>query len=305
MTGKATGGLVVRGRSVDKVRLSVSGDAGQSWQNIGELTGAFEEDLTELVKGRYGWHARIDWDAGAGLDDLEFTTVAQVCQAIYPRLKSGGCHVTYHAASRAVVPVLPNWALSEDAISFEEKSLRSSNVTYAPRSESSRFAYKTTNGKPGMVAFRIDSPTDLTEVNAAIQFGVTVPPPADCEFRMDLSFDDGRTWLPLANADIPPDNEYSSGWMYGKAKVGLPGVRKALVRVHFYNGGRQSGLIDAQLYGLRETPPPQAATLTYAWKENGQLLQWSDRVGAGASEQSFSISTGNQITDEFVRIGVP
>jgi len=28
--------------------------------------------------------------------------------------------------------------------------------------------------------------------------GVSVPPPVDCEFRMDLSLDDVQTWVPLA-----------------------------------------------------------------------------------------------------------
>ena len=99
--------------------------------------------MTDDVKGRYGWQVRFGWKGKGGLDALSFTTVTQVSQAIYPRLKPGGSAVTYRAASRAVVPVLPNFGASEEQVArFEEKSLRSPNVAYAPRSLKSRYGVR-------------------------------------------------------------------------------------------------------------------------------------------------------------------
>ena len=304
MTAPATGGLTISGKAIGKIRLAISPDEGQTWHEAGELTSRFERDVTDLVKGRYGWHARFEW-AGqdAGLDELTFTTVTQVCQAIYPRLKANGTTATYRAASQAVVPVLPNFGLSEAEISrFEDTSRRSPNVVYSPRSKTSRFAYHTTNNKPGVVVFRIDSPNDLTEVTAAVRFGVRVPPPPGCDFHLDVSLDNGQTWSPLAKADIPPDNEYSSGWMFGRRTVDVSGVKQALVRTTFYNGGYQASLIEAQLYGLRRTAMAQATQVTFGWKENGNSREFVQTLPADVREKTFLIPTGSDVVDDFIRI---
>ena len=306
MTGPATGGLVISGKAQGAVRLTISADQGQTWESAGELRGEFATDVTDLVKGRYGWHARFDWSGDGGLDDLQFTTVTQVCQAIYPRLRGGGSAVTYRAASRAVVPVLPNFGLPEEKIAgLEQKSLRSANVVYSPRTKNSRYAWQTTNNEPGIVVFKIDSPSELAEVTAAVRFSVRVPPPENCDFHLDLSLDGGQTWSPLAKAEMPPDNEYSSGWMFGTQAIKTSDVKSALVRAHFYNGGYQAGLIDVQLYGVRRTGTPQAAEVTFGWKEAGQPRKFSQPVPAGSTEQVFTVPTGENPVDDFVRIAVP
>ena len=303
MTAPATGGLTISGKAVGKIRLTISPDQGQTWHEAGELTGRFERDGTDLVKGRYGWQARFEWAGQDGLDELTFTTVTQVCQAIYPRLKANGTTVTYRAASQAVVPVLPNFGLSEAEVSrMEDTSHRSLNVVYSPRSKTSRFAYHTTNNKPGVVVFRIDSPSELTEITAAVRFGVRVPPPPGCDFHLDVSLDNGQTWSTLTKADIPPDNEYSSGWMFGRRTVNVPGVKQVLVRTTFYNGGHQANLIEAQLYGLRRTTKPQAAQVTFGWKENGNAREFIQALPADVREKTFVIPTGSEVVDDFVKI---
>ena len=77
------------------------------------------------------------------------------------------------------------------------------------------------------------------------------------------------------------------------------------MRVHFYNGGYQAGLIDVQIYGLRRTALPQTATLAYGWKEDGLERQFNQTLAAGTGEQTFTVPTGMAIVDEFVRITVP
>jgi hypothetical protein len=306
MTGQATDGFIVEGTAAGGVTVEISADQGQSWQAAGSVTGRFRLDLTEAVKGRYGWQVRFTWQGAGGLDDVQFTTTTQVSQTIYPRLKPGGTQVTYRAASRGVVAVLPNFGLDEShAKAYEAVPLRSANVAYVGRGAKSSRAYETTDNKPGAVVFRIASPAPLTEVIAAVRYQVPVPPPANCEYRMEVSADGGRTWRAMARADIPADNEYSSGWLTGTADLSSAKANEALVRVHFYAGGHRTGLIDAQLYGLYPTAAPQPLTLTYAWKESGQLKTHEEPISAGLAEKTFTINTGQTLTDEFVRLTAP
>jgi hypothetical protein len=305
MGGPATGGLIVAGQSVGPVTLEVSPDQGQTWKPIGAVSGKFEKDLTDLVKGYYGWQVRLGWKGTGGLDALTFTTVTQVSQAIYPRLKPEGSAVVYRAASRGVVPVLPNFAQAESVAGrYEEKSLRSANVTYAGRSAKSRFAYAVQGNKPGVVVFKVEAPENLVQVAAAARFNVRVPPPEGCDFRLDISTGGGKTWKLLGKADVPKDNDLSSGWVYGTGDVSAAKGKTALVRVNVYQGGYQVGLMAAELYGIYQTPPPQAVKLTYAWKESGTVKTHVENVPAGAAERKFTVPTGKTITDEFVRMEV-
>jgi len=108
----------------------------------------------------------------------------------------------------------------------------------------------------------------------------------------------------MTEADVPADNEYSSGWMFGRRSVGHAGVKLALVRAHFYNGGSPAGLIEAQFYGLRRTASPQSVQLTYGWLEDGQPRRFEEFVLSDTPEHSFVVPTGSRIVDDFVRIEV-
>jgi hypothetical protein len=306
MTGDASGGLVVAGRAAGEVELELSTNGGQSWLTIGQVTDAFELDLTDRVKGHYGWQLRFRWNDQAGVDELRFTTVTQMAQAIYPRLKPNGSRVVYRAASRGVAPVSPDFGLEESAIAgLEETSLRSANIHYQPRSATSRLAYAVRGNKPATVAFRLAAPRPLVAISAAVRYPIRVPPPAGAKFSLETSIDQGMSWQPLAAAEVESDNAYSSGWLYGTADIGADEVRTALVRVHLDGGGTQTGLIAAELYGVYRTPPPKSATLTYAWREGDRLKTHLEQLPSGAREHAFSVPTGAAIVDEYVRIDVP
>lgn len=305
MTGAATGGLTIAGTTVGAVTIELSTDQGQTWTALGEVRGAFERDMTNLTKGRYGWQIRFYWTGAGGLDDVCFTTVTQVAETIYPHLKSGGCTVTYRAASRSVVPVLPNFGTSESQIGqIEERSLRSPNVVYSVRTPQSRLAYQLRGNQPGTAAWKLTAATELLQVSAAARFSVRVPPPSNCDFHLDLSSDGGKTWAALGRADIPSDNEYSSGWMYGTTAI--PGkTNQAIVRAHFFAGGTPTGLIAVEAYGIRRTGPPQEVKLTFAWKEGSTVKTHVKQIPAGTNEYIAQIATGTVTSDEYVRIEVP
>lgn len=305
MTAHATEGFVVEGLAIGQVRCQVSADQGQTWHDVGELRGLFQKDLTDFVKGHYGWYVRFAWSGTSGLDRIRFVTVTQVCQTIYPRLKPDGSRVVYQCASRAVTPVLPNFGLSEAALELGEvKDLRSANVRYVPRTRNSRYVYQTTNNKPGHVVFKIEAPRELVEISAAARFGIRVPPPEGSDFRMELSTDGGKSWQPLARAEIPADNEYSSGWMSGRLPI-RGESKSALLRVHLYAGGHATGLIELQAYGIYRTEPPQPVTITYSWKENGSTKSHREQLPANTTRHEFVVPTGPQIVDDFVRFELP
>lgn len=300
MTGPATSGLVVQGKGTAKI--AVSTDQGQTWTQAGEVTGSFSKDLTDLVKGRYGWQIRFELAGWGALSEVTFTTVTQVAQPIYPRLKANGSAVTYRSAARAVLPVLPDLTQAEPR--HEEKALRSANVDYMPRSAKQRLAYTVKGNKPGWVVFNVSAPDQLLEVSAAARYTVRSPSPAGCDFHFDVSTDGGKTWKQFGKADVPTDNEFSSGWVYGKADIASANVKSALVRVHLYAGGYQTGLMHVEMYGTHQTTPAQAATVTYAWKEAGQVKTHTEKIAAGAKEHTFQVLTGAAIVDEYVRIQV-
>jgi hypothetical protein len=293
----------------------VSADQGQTWKAAGDVSGSFTKDLTEDVKGRYGWEVRFGWKGDGGLDALTFTTVTQVAQTIYPRLKPDGSTVVYRSASRAVAPVLPNFGVPEDKLSFEEKTLRSGNVVYTSRSAQSRLAYKVQDNKPGTMVFKIDAPAELLQVTAAAKFNVRVPTPDGCDYRLELSTDTGKTWRPLGRVDvpkdndaffgIPKDNDATWGWVYGASDVTASKTRTAWVRVHLYQGGHTVGLMAVDLYGVYRTPPPQALKVTHAWKEAGMVKTHVENIPAGRSEQKYRVPTGKEIVDDFIRLEVP
>lgn len=315
MSKLATGGLVVAGQTVGQVSLEVSADHGQSWKAVAKVTDKFDKDLTEEVKGRYGWQVRFAWKGSGGLDALSFITVTQVAQTIYPRLKPDGCAVVYRAAARGVVPVLPNFGQPEEKAGFEEKALRSANVVYAGRGPQSRLAYKVQDNKPGTIVFRVAAPAELLQVTAAAKFNVRVPTPDGCDYHLELSTDGGKTWRPLGRADIPKDNDAffgtpkekdaSWGWVHGAADVAATKSKTAWVRVHLFQGGHPVGLMAADLYGVYRTPPPQALKLTYAWKELDTLKTHVAAIPAGTHAAKFHVPTGKTIVDEFVRLEVP
>lgn len=313
MSGNASHGLIVEGRLVGKILCEVSADEGQSWtpfepsvndgSDSSATANAFRYDLTEHVKGRYGWQIRFSWTGDSGLDELTFTTTSQVNQAIYPQLTTNGCDVTYTSQQKAVVAVLPNFGLTESQITnIEDTRFRSSNIQYKPRSTKNRLAYQATDSEPAQIAFKVIAPTQLTTVKAAVRYQVPVPPTKGCDVRLAVSTDDGKSWSDFATAKIPADNEFSSGWLAAEADVSAAGIHQALVRVHMHMPGRQAALIDAQLYGIHKAADAGRVNVEFGWLEEGQLKTHHTVLPAKTDSKTIHVPTGNSVKDSFVRI---
>lgn len=319
MTGKATDGFVIEATVVGNVDCRVSVDSGQTWTQLpienNDDTNLIEPskpravriDLTERVKGNYGWQVAFDWTGQAGIDAVTFKTTTQVSQSIYPRLKPGGGEVTYRVASRGVVALSPNFSLPQSQCEkFEEISMRSPNLIYKGLSNGSIRAYETTNNQPAHLVLRLEQlAKPIRELRAAIQYGLRSPTPDGAKFSLEVSTDQGQSWSQFAESEIADDNEFSSGWLAGKTEVNPTPGNPILVRINLYAGGYTTGLLQAHLYGVYETDPPQSAELTFGWKENGTSKTWSKVVNNTIDNQTFQIATGEKIVDDFVRIAVP
>ncbi len=311
MTGRATDGLIVDGEIWGDVYLAMTADHGQTWHKVEKPI--LPLDLTEYVRGRFGWEVVLGLQIPQGeIKKLKFTTTTQVSQAIYPRLKPSGSQVTYRARDRVAAAAIPNFgALETEVKQFEKVNLRSDNVAYRGRIADSRLAYQTTNNKAGSIVFQVpcNGGNTLAEVRAAIRYQVRVPPPAEHDYRLEISWDEGKNWQTFAKADIPADNEHSNGWLAGTIVPPHPMKRdpfsenwSALVRVNLYAGGHQTGLLDAQLYGIANCERSGPLQITYGWKENGELKTAELTLPAGTAEKTWKVPTGEKIRDEFVRM---
>ncbi|MCA9086503.1 MAG: hypothetical protein KDA81_20745 [Planctomycetaceae bacterium] len=321
MSADATDGLILEGRCLGDVVAEVSVNQGQSWMPVSLISASspatdktldspgrsFRTDLTNAVKGRYGWQIRFQFSGNSGLDHLKFTTTTQCNQAMYPRLTESGCDVTVRSQPRAVVPVIPDFGRPESETShYEVPELRSSNLRYQPRSRHQRYAFLATDNKPAHVVFHVDSVTRLTEVRAAVRYQVPVPPTKGCRYQLEVSTDEGVTWTEFAVADIPDDNEFSSGWLYGSTPISNEAeCRRALIRFVMHSPGRPAALIDARLYGLRETAASDPTEIEFGWLENGQERSFRQVLSAGFSESRFTVPTQAAVQDQYVRISVP
>ncbi|MCA9050469.1 MAG: hypothetical protein KDA89_17150, partial [Planctomycetaceae bacterium] len=313
MSGPATDGLVVSGTAVGDVSAEVSANEGLSWipaelasAGNDDSPAAFRIDLTEHVKGRYGWQFRLTFADSSGLDELTFVTTTQVSQAMYPRLTPNGTEITVRSKPRAVTAVLPDFGLPESQVgAFEEVRLRSSNLKYQPRSATQRYAYHATDNQPAHVVFKVVSPTALQEIAAAVRYQVPVPPTPGCRYVLELSADDGQSWSQIEEADVPADNEFSSGWLAGSAAVKAENCRSALIRFRMHSPGRPAALIDAQFYGVREAVTDADMIVEFGWLEGTHRRAHRAEFSGNRNELRFQILTGSQVRDEYVRFSVP
>jgi hypothetical protein len=301
MTGRATGGLVVSGSTTGAVRVELSVDFGQTWAEAGSADGDFELDLTERVKGRYGWLVRFGWSGAGGVDRLRFITTCQTAAAILPRVKPNGTEVIYRARPRAVTARVPNWAPGDSAAARAEvESSRSPNLRFVGRTASQRVAYQIAGPKPAHAVFELTSATPLVRVAAALRFQIRSPTAPGSSVTLELSEDEGRTWRQFAAADLPVDNEFSSGWVGGDTPLSASKVSRAHVRVRLFGGGYPVGLIRAELYGVRDADHGGETTIRWRWKENGMPREHVEKIPVGGSEHRFQLPTGPNVTDDAV-----
>jgi hypothetical protein len=237
-------GLVLHGKA--DCSISISTDQGRTWQDCGKLHDGL--DLTDHVKGRRQYFLRAHSGAKAlQTSGLKITTVCQANPSTMPRLKENGSVVTWQANDRAVVSAGPN--LPQAAAHIVDGSFASPKVTLelsTPRGESPIAVYAAGHVMSGN------------------------PPNPESKYRIDLSADDGKTWLPMVSdwtitrRGNEPKGFWSQSLCWGSAN--LPANSGPKVRVRFSNdSGRKYGRAEAHL--VYRTPAQDSTRITFAWSD--------------------------------------
>jgi hypothetical protein len=278
-----SGGLVVRGRGPASVRIST--DRGSTWHS-GTANGD-DLDFTDHAKGHQQYQLRFDSGAAAlASTELEIITVCQMNAAIIPRLRSGTNQISYLASGKAIVSAGPN----------RDQAAAHLISGQFERSPSIKLELATPRGQRAI------------EIHAASHNQSGNPPSAELAFAIDHALPGGDNWTALVSdwkiqrrQPEPPD-QWSQSFTYGSAELSTPA---SSVRVRFGNNGGKS-YRRAEAHLVYQVANPTAATVTFAWTEDGgQLRQVSQPVAAGDQPQQWRIETRGEVETQWVEIAVP
>lgn len=261
-------GLIITSKS--PLAVSVSNDNGRNWSDSPAAT---SHDLTDRVKGHLQYWLRFD----ASLDALKGAapTIRTVCQCnstIIPRLHDGKNRITFQSSGLALSSAGPTAPQAEARII--DGKLNSPSVTLelsAPRDEKA------------------------VRVYAASWQASGAPPREDVRYQIDYSIDGGRSWKPIVKdwqikrRPPEPGDFWSQSFAWGD--VGIDPAAGP-IRVRFSNsGGKSYRKVEAHLaYQVSKLSP---ATVTFAWKENGQAKTATHSYPAvPAPDSTWSIDAG-------------
>jgi hypothetical protein len=275
---RCTQGLVLRGRA--DCAVSVSTDCGKTWQECGALHDSL--DLTDRVKGRRQYRLRLH--AGAkdlAKSGLTITTICQANPATMPRLKDGGSTVRFAASGRALVSAGPN--LPQARAHLVEGNFGTPKVTLelvAPRGERT------------------------VTVHAAAHVLSSNPPDPRVRYRIDVSIDGGKTWLPMVKdwsvtrSGDEPGDFWSQSFCWGSME--LPAPIAAPVRVRFGNdGGKAYARCEAHL--IYRTAGDDRTKVTFAWFDDRGERQASHTFpGEAGKELEWTVPTSRGVRTRWV-----
>jgi hypothetical protein len=273
-----TNGLVLRGRA--DCAVSVSTDCGKTWQECGALRDGL--DLTDRVKGRRQYRLRLH--AGAkdlAQSGLTITTVCQANPAMMPRLKDDRSTVRFAASGRALVSAGPN--VPQARAHLVEGNFGTPQVTLevaAPRGER------------------------VVAVHAAAHVLSSNPPDPRVKYRIDVSTDDGKTWLPMVKdwsvtrrGDEPGDF-WSQSFCWGSMELSAPIA--APVQVRFGNdGGKAYARCEAHL--IYRAAGDDGTKVTFAWFDDRGERQASHTFSGGAGKElEWTVPTSRGVRTRWV-----
>lgn len=313
-TAGAADGAIVGADTAGSIPVEVSTNAGATWSSVGTLSGAGARvDFTDAVKGRNQYLLRFSFTDGQGLNALSLRTLTMVSQGVYPNLKSGTSQVTYAASNTGALELSPDlWSASSanSASGYVQKVADSGNLTDVFYS-TEPVAYTATNNNPLSVTYKISVPPQMAaagatfrQVYAAANAIVRVTPDGGPFTRIEVS-PDQTNWTRIGEYAPPADDQFSAYWAYGRSADGSAlGGTTYYVRYTTSNGPHPAKLRYLRLsatYSLAASAVP--LTVTYSWN-NGANQNQSHTVAAGASADSWSISTGANVVQQKVVLAV-
>ena len=312
----ASDGARIGADTVGAIPVEVSTNAGATWASIGSLSGAGAAlDFTDSVKGRNQYLLRLTFTDGQGLNALSLRTVTMTSQGVYPNLKSGTAQVRYSSANVGALDLSPDlWSATSanSASGYVQKVADSGNVTGVFYAAGSTVAYSATDNNPLSVTYKITVPPQLAaagatihQVFAAANALVRVTPDGGPYTKIEIS-PDQAAWTRIGEFDPPADDQFSAYWAYGRSADGSSlGGTTYFVRYTTSNGPHQANLRYLRLSATVTLPASAAPVhVTYFWN-NGADQNLDHPVAAGASSDTWTISTGSGVTQRKVVLSVP
>ena len=276
-------GLVVSLKA--NCQISVSTDCGTNWDTRLPIDGSV--DFTDAVKGHQQYWLRLHTNAESlRSSQLKMTTVCQMNAAVIPRLKSGANQITYQAGGRAIYSAGPN------------------------RDQANAHVVEGDISAPKGVVLRLKSPRGqaVDEVFAASHNQSGNPPDPNLAFAIEYRTDAKKAWRSIVGdwkikrRAPEPEDQWSQSFTYGSAKLDKS-TDEVLVR--FSNTGRKT-YRRVEAHVAYKIDQPSAATVTFAWTENGSDEQRvTHRVHSGDQEQTWTINASGTVDTKWVEIAVP
>jgi hypothetical protein len=274
----ARNGLVLRGRPVGKVSLSL--DRGRSWTDA-EMTSE-TIDLTDIVKGHRQYWLRLHKPASELVNaGLVITTICQCNVAVLPRLTDTGSRVTYEASNRAQVNVGPNLPQAQSHL-----------VGGRFDSPSVTLAASTPRGEP------------IRQVYAAAHVRSGSPPDPKVAYHIEISRDGGTSWHPVVKdwrinrlGDEPADF-WSQSFCWGHIDLD-DGPRS--VQVRFRNHGGKS-YPRAEVHLVYDTGAVDPTRVTFCWSDDAGTHTFSHTCRN--PREQWTVPTGRNVRTNWVEFSV-
>lgn len=237
-------GLVVQAKS--PVRVSLSTDRGQTWQEAGPV--AHTLDLTDFAKGHRQYWIRFHATA-KDLEDsnLTITTVCQTNVAVIPRLTDNGSRVEFLASGKALTSAGPN--IAQAKAHLVSGSFDSPRVT---------LELKTPRKEP------------VVGVYAAAHVASSNPPSPKVSYQIEYSTDNEESWRPLVKdwritrQGNEPKDFWSQSFCYGSEEENN---LSSPIRVRFRNDGGKS-YRRAELHLAYRIQKHDATRVTFCWQDD-------------------------------------
>jgi hypothetical protein len=270
---KCRDGAIVSGMAVGQVPVTVSVDGGGTWQPVGQASGDFTIDFTDLVKGRHEYLVRFGLSKTTGLKGVRMRTVVQVGRGVFPRLKDGGTTVTYQASGQAPIHGGPSQYLAE--------RLRRKDLETA-----------------GVRVYQVKAPGPIRHAAGVARVEDAGRGPWSVEF----SLDGGKTWR-AGVKDVMTGGQGDKQWDGGKAgyvwaQMNFPDNKKAKdVLIRFAKGN----ILHGQVFATYETSNTSRLTVTYGWTEDGRKKEDSHTIAAGKATDTWTVPTGEKVKTKWVR----
>ena len=256
----AANAVVPSGGSIE---VLLSENNGLDWKTVTKITQSGEQkiDLKSFVFRRYDYRLKVVLSGrGTGLDALRITHPVQHSQRPLPALVAGKNTIRFSSGGGGTITL-------EGSMEAKNAGKQIVYTDYHP--ETKNIGTKTANvtGASGEITFPIQTPGDMKQLRISAFYRAR---DARDAWDVQVSFDDGRTFLPV---DRFPGPFVGMGRAASFSNI-PPGTRAA--RVKFLGTQRNTTLLQNLRIDADYAEPTggfRPVKVTYSWEESGATKQ--------------------------------